>query len=100
MWVAEHDGDLIGWIVFSAEELLHMGVIAQRQGTGLADELHTIAVGCWDGAASTARLEVFEENHRARRFYEKHGWQPDQRRHRTDFLPRPWLLGYERKPGT
>lgn len=98
MWVAEHRGDLIGWIVFSAEELLHMGVTAAQQGTGLAHELHSIAVRCWDGVGSAARLEVFEENYRARRFYQKHSWQPDQRRHRTEFPPHPWLLGYERKP--
>lgn len=45
---------------------------------------------------STLTLRVFEENRRARRFYDKHGWRPTGRNSRTSFPPHPVLLQYER----
>lgn len=47
-------------------------------------------------STSTVRLRVFEENRRARRFYEKHGWRPTGSSSRTIFPPHPRLLEYER----
>jgi hypothetical protein len=36
-------------------------------------------------AGFAARLRVFDQNRRARRFYEKHGWRPTDRTRRTSF---------------
>jgi putative acetyltransferase len=40
------------------------------------------------------RLRVFEENHRARRFYEKSGWVSTGSTSRGQFPPFPVLLEY------
>jgi putative acetyltransferase len=40
-------------------------------------------------------LRVFEDNHQARRFYEKLGWRRTDRLSRTSFPPYPVLIEYE-----
>jgi RimJ/RimL family protein N-acetyltransferase len=47
------------------------------------------------GSATSARLRVFEDNQRARRFYEKLGWRRTDRLSRTSFPPYPVLVEYE-----
>jgi GNAT superfamily N-acetyltransferase len=92
-----------GWAVLSAEgfaaieepwlEALYVRPAAW--GSGLADELHRAAVaelrsrGC-----VRARLWVLEQNGRARRFYERHGWRPDGTSRIVEFPPNPVDLGY------
>jgi hypothetical protein len=44
----------------------------------------------------SAELDVMVDNERARRFYEKRGWQPDGRNEVSPFPPYPRLLGYRR----
>ena len=44
------------------------------------------------------RLWVLEENVRARRFYERHGWRPDGRTGTSEYPPHPVELGYTRRP--
>jgi hypothetical protein len=41
-----------------------------------------------------ARLWVLEENHRARRFYERRGWREDGSTRDVPFPPYPVDLGY------
>ena len=74
--VAAWDGaDVIGVVSWTtappnvADELNTLYVHASRFGSGLAAELLDVAVG-----TKPARLWVFEANHRARRFYAKHGF--------------------------
>jgi len=43
---------------------------------------------------ATCRLWVLEENHRARRFYERRGWRLDGRRKDARFPPFPPAVGY------
>ncbi|MEW2634400.1 GNAT family N-acetyltransferase [Streptomyces sp. NPDC048389] len=55
---------------------LHVAPGYWRSGVG--SELHTAVVEAWQRAGvTTARLEVFEKNTRARAFYSHHGWYPD-----------------------
>lgn len=64
-------------------------------GSGVADELHAWAVAELRAAGvATARLWVLEENLRARRFYERHGWNADGTSRVVEFPPHPTDLGY------
>ena len=75
--VAAWDGEVVVGVVSwtttrlpnGADELNTLYVDASRYGSGLADELLAVAVG-----TKPAHLWVFEANHRARRFYARHGF--------------------------
>lgn len=88
------DGDEpVGFAAFDAVELGHFGVVPDRFGTGLADRMHAEVLSrCSDDL----RLWVLEDNTRARRFYERHGWRPDGRRGESEFAPYPIQVGYRR----
>ncbi|MDZ8170566.1 GNAT family N-acetyltransferase [Microbacterium xanthum] len=82
VWVAELDGDVIGFAsagrcrdddaVPGRRELYAIYVLEADYGTGVADMLLDAAIG--DAAAS---LWVLEDNPRARAFYRRHGFTPD-----------------------
>lgn len=85
-----------GFVAVTDGWLEAMYVRPAAWGTGLADELHAAAVAELrrrDGGR--ARLWVLEQNARARRFYERHGWRPDGSRRVVEFPPHPIDLGYE-----
>ncbi|MBB2948924.1 RimJ/RimL family protein N-acetyltransferase [Actinoplanes lutulentus] len=64
-------------------------------GTGLAAAAHAALLPTFQAhGVRTPRLHVFAANHRARRFYEKLGWQPTGRSRQTSFPPNPVLLEY------
>lgn len=64
-------------------------------GTGVAVRLHDRAVEALrEAGVERARLWVLEENHRARRFYERRGWRPDGTSRVVEFPPNPLDLGY------
>lgn len=89
------DHELVGLAAYDAGSLRHLAVSAARFGTGLADDLHARATDAWCRAATTsARLWVLEANHRARRFYHRHGWVVDGRRQDSPWLPYPAEIGY------
>jgi RimJ/RimL family protein N-acetyltransferase len=63
----------------------------------LAADAHNAIVRALVAEGTTqAWLRVFEDNHRARRFYEKLDWQSTGQRSATSFPPHPVLLTYER----
>jgi RimJ/RimL family protein N-acetyltransferase len=95
--VVVRDGRTIdGFAAVRGNELLHFGTAIGTWGTGLAVAVHEELLECLRRAGEpVARLRVFEENHRARRFYEKTGWTPTQRRSRSSFPPHPVLVDYE-----
>lgn len=69
-WVAEHDGDLLGYLVLDPEWLDSLYVQPGLTGRGVGSALLDLAKGLRpDGFG----LWVFESNVRARRFYERHG---------------------------
>jgi RimJ/RimL family protein N-acetyltransferase len=96
-------GVVTGFAAIRAAELLHFGTAVASWGTGLARELHDAVLGELARTAPAGtrhvRLRVFEANLRARRFYEKLGWQPTGRSSRTSFPPHPVLIEYHRPLG-
>jgi RimJ/RimL family protein N-acetyltransferase len=98
VYVAEDDEQrLVAFAATRADEFLHFGTAVDTWGTGLATEVHDEVLNRMSAAGVfRARLHVFEENRRARRFYEKHGWRATGQRRPTTFAPYPELLEYTR----
>jgi GNAT superfamily N-acetyltransferase len=93
--VAEEDGALVGAVVAAPGTLEHLFVVPERWGAGVADALHDAALAVSrEAGADRCRLEVLEENRRARRFYERRGWSPDGRRRTGEHPPHPAVVGY------
>lgn len=69
-WVAEVAGDVVGYIAFNDEWVVHLFVHPDHQGQGHGPALLAHAMA--DGRAR--RLWTFQKNARARRFYEARGW--------------------------
>jgi GNAT superfamily N-acetyltransferase len=84
-----------GFAAVAGEWLNGLYVRPEAWGTGVADELHDRAVAAIRAAGhERARLWVLEENARARRFYERHGWFADGSSRVVEFPPNPIDLGY------
>jgi putative acetyltransferase len=94
--VEDHAGQIVAFAAIRDNELLHFGTAVETWGTGLAAQVHDQLIQrlAATGAAH-ARLRVFADNHRARRFYEKLGWRRTDRLSRTSFPPHPVLVEYE-----
>ena len=93
--VAERDSRLVGVVEVAPERLDGLFVVPDAWGSGVADRLHDEAVKTLQGwGCGRCWLSVLAENHRARRFYERHGWRLDGRRSRTPFPPHPPMVGY------
>ena len=87
--VAELDGRLVGYVKLGpphlpfeprgeAAELRQLYVIEEMKGQGVADELmRWVIERARDQRADFLYLSVFTDNHRARRFYEKYGFEPE-----------------------
>ena len=87
--VAERAGVLVGYVKLGpphlpfeprgeAAELRQLYVIEEVKGQGIADELIRWVIDrARDKRADHLYLSVFTENHRARRFYEKYGFEPE-----------------------
>jgi RimJ/RimL family protein N-acetyltransferase len=91
------DSEVVDFAATRGDELLHFGTAVKTWGTGLAAVAHDAVIGTLrTEGTEVQRLRVFEENHRARRFYEKLGWQQTAIRSRTRFPPYPVLIEYRR----
>jgi GNAT superfamily N-acetyltransferase len=94
VWVAERDGTIIGLAVCTRAdeiaELRDLYVVPEAWGSGVAAALHETALAWMRSRAREAILWVGEMNARARRFYEREGWQVDGER-RTSSLGPPEL---------
>ena len=87
--VAEQHGALVGYVKLGpphlpfeprgeAAELRQLYVIEEMKGQGIADELIRWVIDrARDKRADYLYLSVFTDNHRARRFYEKYGFEPE-----------------------
>ena len=69
-WVAEADGKVVGYLGFDAAWINHLYVLPEFQGRGLGPAL--LAKALADGRPR--RLWTFQQNARARRFYEDRGF--------------------------
>lgn len=87
--VAEREGQLVGYVKLGpphlpfeprgeAAELRQLYVLEEVKGQGIAHELmNWVIERARDRRADHLYLSVFTENHRARRFYEKFGFEPE-----------------------
>ena len=87
--VAEQNGRMVGYVKLGpphlpfeprgeAAELRQLYVIEEMKGQGVADALIRWVIDrARDQRADYLYLSVFTENHRARRFYEKYGFEPE-----------------------
>jgi RimJ/RimL family protein N-acetyltransferase len=91
--VAERDGEVVGVVLVDGCWLHGFYVRPDYWGTGVAAELHDAALAELCGC-DEIRLWVLEENHRARRFYEKHGWEPNGETRVVPYPPNPLDVGY------
>ena len=74
--VAEEDNTVVALAGVDDCWLHGFYVLPEYWGSGLADELHDAALDALRADGCTqAHLWVLEENHRARRFYERRGWR-------------------------
>jgi len=89
---AEH---VTGFAARRYDEVLHFGTAVSTWGTGLASVFHDALVDTYPDGLERIWLRVFEENHRARRFWEKKGWRSNGRTSRSPFAPHPVLVEYE-----
>ena len=70
VWVAEADGEVEGYIAFSEDHVRHLYVHPTAQGQGIGPAL--LAKALQDGRRKD--LWTFQQNTRARAFYEKRGF--------------------------
>jgi RimJ/RimL family protein N-acetyltransferase len=92
------DADVVsGFAAIRGDELAHFGTAVQRWGTGLATRAHhAVLARIEDQGFRRAWLTVYADNGRARRFYEKLGWQATGDRSRGPVPPHAEMLRYER----
>jgi ribosomal protein S18 acetylase RimI-like enzyme len=88
---AEQDGAVIGFVALGTPfepvvdadprtvgQLFGLYVRPSHWGVRVGSSLHEESVRFWRSAGvTTARLEVWESNERARAFYARRGWRPD-----------------------
>jgi GNAT superfamily N-acetyltransferase len=75
-WVAERDGEIVGVAVRVSSELRSLYVVPEAWGTGVAGALMDAALDAIrEDGATEATLWVVEANPRARRYYEREGWE-------------------------
>lgn len=99
----DDEGAVTGFAATRGNEALNFGTKVETWGTGHALEVHDALLENLAGTAPAgtthARLRVFEANLRARRFYQKLGWNRTEDRTQTSFPPHPTLLEYQRRLG-
>ena len=93
---ATRQDHIVGFAVLGArcdgDKLFHFHIDPEVWRTGTGTALHQACVAEWQAAElTTARLEVFAPNARARAFYASQGWQEQSRAddHVTMLLPVP-----------
>lgn len=93
--VARDGGRVEGFAAYDLASLRHLALAPELFGSGLAAQLHDEVVAAWRVAGlRQATLWVLEENHRARRFYQRRGWRPDGHRQECRWPPYPVEVGY------
>ena len=93
--VAEVAGRPVGAALVRGEWLEGLYVLPQLWGAGVGPLLHDRAVEhVRRSAAPSAHLWVLEENHRARRFYERRGWHENGQTRVVPYPPNPLDVGY------
>jgi GNAT superfamily N-acetyltransferase len=87
-WVAEAGGEIVGVATRTGPELRALYVVPDAWGTGAARALtEAVLAAVRAGGSTEATLWVVEANARARRFYEREGWEPTGDTRDTVFGP-------------
>ena len=87
IFVADDDGRVVGFVSVGACELYAIYTLPEAWGSGAGPALMRSAVAqLRDDGCAEAFLWVLEDNPRARRFYEREGWEVDGGRKEDDFL--------------
>lgn len=93
-------GNISGFAATRRVEVLHFGTSVRTWGSGLAQVLHDAVLSelavTAPAEATSVCLRVFEDNQRARRFYQRLGWAETSNRTRTAFPPHPTLIELRR----
>jgi GNAT superfamily N-acetyltransferase len=92
--IAERNGRPIGFAGVAPGWLTNLFVVPDEWGRGAGSALHDEAVRVLSAKGAGARLWVLEANERARRFYERRGWEFDGERRPSDYPPYPPALRY------
>ncbi len=71
IWVAEVGEQIVGFAARESDWLHHLYVLPEHQGTGAGSQLLAKAK---EECPGTLRLYTFQQNHRARAFYESRGF--------------------------
>jgi GNAT superfamily N-acetyltransferase len=91
--VAELEGIVVGVAAVDGCRLDGFYVLPEQWGSGVAAELHDAALAALPDCPEI-RLWTLDENHRARRFYERHGWRLNGETRVVPFPPNPLDVGY------
>ena len=91
--LAEQERVAVGVAAIDACWLHGLYVTPEAWGTGVARSLHDAALSAMPDCAEV-KLWVLEENRRARRFYEKHGWRQNGETRVVEYPPSPLDVGY------
>jgi GNAT superfamily N-acetyltransferase len=87
IFVADEEGRVVGFVSVGACELYAIYALPEAWGNGAGPALMRAAVGqLREDGCGEAVLWVLEDNPRARRFYEREGWEADGGRKEDDFL--------------
>ena len=95
VYFAELDGRPVGSLSIATDFLRTLFVLPSHWNQGIGSALHDFALtrlrerGC-----KHAKLWTLEENHPARRFYEKRGWYLNGERRVVPFAPNPTDVCY------
>ncbi len=83
---------LAGYAAVRGAELVHFGTAVATWGSGLAGRAHEeVAAELRSAGHDRAWLRCLEGNHRAIRFYTRHGWVPTDETSLSPFAPWPTL---------
>jgi GNAT superfamily N-acetyltransferase len=93
--VVAEDGDPVGVVLVRPGWLEGLYVVPTQWGTGVGAALHDRALELVAAFGSErCQLWVLEQNHRARRFYERRGWRENGETRVVPFPPNPLDVGY------
>jgi len=93
--VHSRGGRVLAFAALRDDELLHFGTALDTWGSGLAAALNDeLLAKLTEAGHASAWLRVFEQNPRARRFYEKMGWRLTSQTSYGEYPPFPLLVHY------
>lgn len=88
--------EIKGFAATREAELLHFGTAVATWGSGLAAQVHDEVLDSLRAQGhARAWLRVYEENHRAARFYARRAWRPTGVTSRSTYAPYALLRRWE-----